>query len=192
MTSLVDYITKKFDEYKEERKKKGDQIKCLQVRMSFLENKNVKIKQQIDRKEQLSRKNYLLIHGIEERRHEVTDKVVIQTIKSEMDRDLDVKDIDRTHWLGAKLENKRRPVIVKAARYSERRQVFNSKKRLKGKNLFITESLTKLRMRKSKAARDEYFYFYVISIFNSKNFCLKFEYQLPILTSVLHLLSFFA
>ena len=79
------------------------------------------------------------------RRHEVTDEVVIQTIKLEMDIDMYVKDIDRTHRIGAKSENKRRPIIVKFARYSERR-----KKRLKGKNLSITESLTKLRMRKLK------------------------------------------
>ena len=76
-------------------------------RVSFLENKNGEIEQQIDRQEQYSRRNYLLIHGIEERRHEVTDEVVIQTIKSEMDIDLDVKDIDRTHRIGAKSKNKR-------------------------------------------------------------------------------------
>ena len=68
---------------------------------------NGEIEQQIDRQEQYPRRNCLLIHGIEERRHEVTDEVVIQTIKSEMDIDLDVKDIDRTHRIGAKSKNKR-------------------------------------------------------------------------------------
>ena len=98
------------------------------------------------------------MHGIEERRHwwKVTDEVVIQTIKSEMDIDLDVKAIDQTHQIDAKSENKCWPMIVNFARYSERCKVFNSKKKLKGKNLSITESLTKLRMRKLKAARDEY------------------------------------
>ena len=81
LTSSVDYITKKFDEYEEERKKKDQQIKCLQEHVSFLENKNGEIEQQIDRQEQYSRRNYLLIHGIEERRHEVTDEVVIQTME---------------------------------------------------------------------------------------------------------------
>ena len=73
-----------------------------------------------------------------------------------MDIDIDVKDIDRTHRIGVKSENKRGPITDKFARYSERRKVFNSKKRLKGKNFSITESLTKLRMRKLKAARNEY------------------------------------
>ena len=141
MTSSVDYITKKFDEYEEETKKKDEQIKCLQQIVFFLENKNGEIEQQTDRQEQYFRRNCLLIHAIEEKRHRsyVTDEVVIQTFKSEMDIDIDVKDIDRTHRIGAKTGNKRRPIIVKFARYLERRKVFNSKKRLKGKNLSITQ-----------------------------------------------------
>ena len=61
-----------------------------------------------------------------------------------MDIDIDVKDVDWTHRIGAKTENKRWPIIVKFVRYSERCKVFNSKKRLKGKNLSIVDSLTKL------------------------------------------------
>ena len=49
LTSSVYYTTKKFDEYEEERKKKDEQIKCLSV--SFLENKNGEIEQQINRQE---------------------------------------------------------------------------------------------------------------------------------------------
>ena len=102
LASSVDYITKKFDEYEEQRKKENEEIKCLQERVSFLENKNVEAEQQIDREEQYSRRKCLLIHSIEERRHEVTGEVVIQTIKSEMDIDIDVKDIDWTRRICAK------------------------------------------------------------------------------------------
>ena len=42
LTSSVDYITKKFDEFEEERKKKDEQIKCFQEYVPFLENKMVK------------------------------------------------------------------------------------------------------------------------------------------------------
>ena len=76
-------------------------LKCLQECVSFLENKKGEIEQQIERQEQYSRRNGLPKHGIEERRHKV-----IQTIKSEMSIDINVKDIDRTHWIGAKTENK--------------------------------------------------------------------------------------
>ena len=73
-----------------------------------------------------------------------------------MNINIDVKDIDRTHRTGAKTENKRRPIIVKFARYSERRKAFNSKKRLKGMSLSITDIFTKLPMSKLRAAKDAY------------------------------------
>ena len=100
---------------KKEKRKTSKLNVCKSV--SFLEKENGEIEQQIDRQEQCSRKNCLLIHGNEERRHGVTDELVIQTIKSEMDVDIDVKDTtDRTHRIGTKTENKRRPTIVKFAK----------------------------------------------------------------------------
>ena len=54
-----------------------------------------------------------------EKKHEVTDEVVIQTIKSKIDLDTDVKGIDGTHRKGAKTKNKRQPITVKFARYLE-------------------------------------------------------------------------
>ena len=39
-----------------------------------------------------------------------------------------------------------RPTIVKFVRYNDRNNVFNRKKKLKGKNIAITESLTASRM----------------------------------------------
>ena len=38
-----------------------------------------------------------MIHGIKEKGHEVTGELVIQTINSEMDIDIGVKDADQTH-----------------------------------------------------------------------------------------------
>ena len=69
---------------------------------------------------------------------------------------IDVKDINWTHRIAAKTE-KRWPIIAKIARCWERSKVINnSKKRLKGKTLSITESLSKLWMGKLRAARDEW------------------------------------
>lgn len=47
----------------------------------FYRKQNVEIEQQIDRQEQYSRLNYLLVYGIGKRRRKVTDELVIQTIK---------------------------------------------------------------------------------------------------------------
>ena len=56
-----------------------------------------------------------------------------------------IHDIDRTHGLRKrKIDNNvPRPIIVKFAMYKIRNRIFKTKKKLKGKNVSITESLTK-------------------------------------------------
>ena len=54
------------------------------------------------------------------------------------------------------VNHKYRPITLKFSRYSKRHKVFNSKKRLKGQNLSITDSLTKLPISKLRGARDKY------------------------------------
>ena len=69
---------------------------------------------------------------------------VIKTIKSEMDIDIDKKDIDQSHQTGATTENKYWPIVVKFLMCLERCKIFNRKKRLKGKTTPITESFLSL------------------------------------------------
>ena len=51
---------------------------------------------------------------------------------------------------------KSRPMIVTFVLYDDRRNVFVNKKVIKGKNISITERLTKERMGKLKEARERY------------------------------------
>ena len=64
-------------------------------------------------------------------------------------------DIEPIHRIG-KPREKSRPITVKFVRYNDRKNVFNRKKKLKGKNISITESLTATRMKKLKEAREIY------------------------------------
>ena len=57
-------------------------------------------------------------------------------------------DLDRSHRLEKpkRKDNKPRPIIMKFACYDVRREIFMKKRKLKGKRLLITESLTSSRM----------------------------------------------
>ena len=78
-------------------------------------------------------------------------------IKNEMGNDISYKDIERTHRIVTqKKDQKARPLIVKFVQYNDRRKVFVNKKRLKGKNLAITESLTRRRLEALKDAKKRY------------------------------------
>ena len=66
-------------------------------------------------------------------------------------------DIDRSHRLGnRKLDkSKPRPIIIKFSRYNLRTRIFKNKRKLKGKRISVTESLTKTRMEKLQKGRKE-------------------------------------
>ena len=112
-------------------------------------NTSVKnLENQLDRQEQYSRRNCILIHGITETQDENTDDISLRTINEHLELELTEKELDRTHRIGnPKSGNKRpRPIIVKFARYNIRRKIFVYEKRLKNSGISITESLTKGRM----------------------------------------------
>ena len=112
----------------------------------------------MDRQEQHSRRNCLLIHSIDEENQENTDEVVIIVLKQEMDEEITHLDIDRSHCLGnQKLEkSKLQPIIIKFSRYNVRAKTFKNKRKLKEKRPSITESLKKTRTEKLQKAREEH------------------------------------
>ena len=158
-------MSDKFDEYEKDRKEKEQIINGLQNEVSFLKERIDLLEKKSDDSEQYSRKNCLLVHGVEEQEQENTDNIVLNVIKEHLDIELLVKDFDRSHRFGkSNSKSKRRPIIVKFISYNDRRAIFNNKKRLKGTGISITESLTAERMRKLKSARDQFGFSNVRSI----------------------------
>lgn len=158
LTKSVKYISDQFDIYEKDRKEKEEIIKNLEEKVSYLSDTVTKLVKKADDQEQYSRRNCLLVHGLPETSRENTDDLVISMFKNEMDIEIFSDDIDRSHRIGKKKDdpNKVRPVIVKFTRYNDRNKVYRNKKRLKGKKMSITESLTELRLRKLKEAKDEF------------------------------------
>ena len=139
----VEFITQKFDEYEKDRREKDAIIAALQ---SELMNSNIKVEdpeKKIERQEQYSRRNCIIIHGLKEEKNESTNDKVVKLFREELNEDALLADLDRTHRIKKKdSSSKPRPVIVKFAQYNIREKVFKSKKKLKGKNISITETLT--------------------------------------------------
>ena len=138
-----------------ENKKKIEElngtVSKMNERIEELENK-------IDRQEQYSRRNCILIHGIAENKEENTDQQAIDFINENLDIKIDEIDIDRSHRIGryGKTKKKARPIIVKFARYNVRGRVFREKQKLKDKIKTFTESLTTKRIDQLNDAREKY------------------------------------
>ena len=116
------------------------------------------LEKEIDKHEQYSRRNYLLVHRIVETDDEVMDDLVIETISTNMNIEISPADLDRTQRVGKKKpgQNKPRPIIVKLSRDNVRKKAFSNKKNLKGSNESITEDLIPKRMEILKNARIEH------------------------------------
>ena len=86
----------------------------------------------MERQEQYSRRNCILIHGLKEEMDESTDDRVLKLFREELNEDVLLADLDRTHRIGKKRDwsSKPCPVIVKFARYNIREKVFKSKKKV--------------------------------------------------------------
>ena len=105
----------------------------------------------------------ILVHGVDEKEgHEDTDDTVINIFKKDMDVVIEKNDINRSHRLGRRHdrsngeEGKKRPIIVSFTSYRNRKIVFDSKKKLKGKKTVITESLSKERYALLNKCKDTY------------------------------------
>ena len=141
-----------------ENKKKDEKISKLEQRIKDLESENKGFSASIDELEQYSRRKCLLLHGIKEDSKEDTDDVAIKSLSQNVDIELDKKDADRTHHAGkpSRSDRKPDPIITKFARYNVRRDVYSNKRKLKGKNFLITESLTVARVKLLRQAQTKY------------------------------------
>ena len=133
LTDSFQLISDKFDEYEKDRKAKNELIMKLQMQVKELTDKVSNLFVQVDEQEQYSRRNCLLIHGVEENQNEDTDILSINIINEHLGLDIQPSDIDRTHRIGNKniTRKKGRAIIIKFIRYNTRKKVFMNIESLK-------------------------------------------------------------
>ena len=152
----MDFITKKPDKYVQERKEREEIINNLTENVAKLTQKVNVLSEAVEKQQQYSRRNCLLLHGITEKKQQNPGLLRIKAINKHLDLDISDRDIDRTHRTGnpRNADEKPRPIISKLVRYNDRKRIFDSKKKLKGKRIAITESLTVMCMKKLIEARE--------------------------------------
>lgn len=140
----------------EDRLKKA--IDKVEMKLKVLEET---MEDQVDKMEQYSRRNCLLLHGVPEAANEDTDELILQQAQKMLGSSgISITDIDRSHRLGPRrttataLKQGPRPIIVRFTNYRARQKIFSNKKSLKGSKQIITESLTKRRMNWFRRVRD--------------------------------------
>ena len=113
---------------------------------------------QVEKQKQCSRRNCLLLGGIPENMNEKTDDFCVAIMNEHPELSITEADIESTHPIGKPRDagQKSRPIIFKLVIYNDRKNIFNRKQKLKGKNIAIMVSLRAIRMKKLNEAREMY------------------------------------
>lgn len=119
-------------------------IKNLQAALEAKDKTIAELECKIDDIEQYQRRQCLRIFGIKEENDEDTDEIALKVAK-DIGVDLSVTDIDRSHRVGRKNEDRPRPIIVKFCSYRQRHKMYQNKKLLKGSGVTLREDLTRAR-----------------------------------------------
>ena len=98
----MDFMTNKFEEFELERQEKDKIMDTMKSDMVNMNEKIEKLERIVDRQEQYSRCNCLLLHGIAKGKRENTDELVLENLNEKMHIDLTPSDLDGTHRIGQK------------------------------------------------------------------------------------------
>ena len=140
-----------------ELEKRDAQIKRLEANLSTTEAR-------LEDLEQYSRRNCLIIHGIEETTGESTDDLICSVAKEELDVTILPEHIDRSHRIGQRGRKDQRgrplhrPIVAKFATYGPRSRIYAARSKLQKstKRIFIHENLTSDRQKLLKNVKSKY------------------------------------
>lgn len=157
LTDTVKFLSAKHDEQLEINSGLENKLALIERHQQLVKQKILHHDKEMDALEQYGRRNCLVLHGVAESEGENTDAVFVDTVSSRIGVNIEQRDLDRSHRLGKpNADGRPRPIIAKFARYNVRSNVFANKKRLKGSNVMLTESLTRHRVIVFNEARNRY------------------------------------
>ncbi|CAH1119039.1 unnamed protein product [Phaedon cochleariae] len=127
-------IEQKIRQIEEDVKTMNDKMKLLEIKVDSLQ--------------QQERINNICIYGVNEETGENLKNKVAKLLNENIDSSLQEEhliDIYRVGKINSRPQGKTRPIIVKLISYDRKLTLLKNIKKLKGKNMFITEDLVKNR-----------------------------------------------
>ena len=100
LAESVKFMTSKFGELEKDGKEKEKITNNLKGEVSYLSEKLGKMEESIDAQQQYSRRNCLLLHGIEETKGEDTDDLILEVLNDDMGLNILKTALDRSRRIG--------------------------------------------------------------------------------------------
>ena len=99
MNKAINFTNEKFKEFEKDLKKKEEKFKFLEKENDYLNKRLEKMDAVVDRQEQYSRSNFLLVHRIVEEKLEDTNEQIINTLQQSKYETVKPEDFDRLYRL---------------------------------------------------------------------------------------------
>ena len=117
LNELINSNQAKIAKLDEELTKLKNNLALKDKAIAGLEDDNYRLSQEVDDLEQYTRRTNVRIYGIAEQPEENTDNLAVDFFKSELNVDVALNDISRSHRVGEKSGAKPRPIIVRFTKH---------------------------------------------------------------------------
>lgn len=122
----------------------------LRNHVTELEKENQQLKEEVEQLKRSQNRKNIVVHGLNKRREDITSQNLCSTLKELLEIELSVNDLDDCYPLG-KSDNC--PIKIEFLSYQVKKNVLQNCRKLKGKNIFISNDLTKIQQRDNKILR---------------------------------------
>ena len=155
MESRIFDVEKERDEMKTQLQRMKEERREMEKKIVESKRDTNNIREELNHLQQYSRNFNLRIYKVPEKKGGEEDcaKMAIEVCK-EVGVDVDVKDIENAHRVGAIKDAHNRPIIVRFMRRETRDKVLKERRKLKGRPLSIGEDLTQQNIKLLKKAED--------------------------------------
>lgn len=123
-----------------------NQLQEQNDKIKNLERRVMKLEAETEEKERIDRNKDLIIHGIRENQGENLSDKALHMLNTDLELDLPSETIVSAQRLGrVREDNKPRPIRITFKSLTTKIEAYRNKRKLKGKNVTLTENLTPLR-----------------------------------------------
>lgn len=150
MSHKVDNLTTNIEMYDEKFTVLNGRISAGKMREKSYGDKVADLTHRIDDQEDRSKRNNLIIYGLEEDREETTDKVEEKVRKLLLTKGVistAMIKIDRAHRIGKKVNGRNRPIVVRFTYFKDKVTILKNSKQLKNTPIRISEQYCKTTMK---------------------------------------------
>ena len=102
MAKGVEFTTQKYDEYEKDGRKMDAIIATLQNELKRASMKVEDVEKKMERQEQYSRRNCILVHRLKEEMDKSIEDRVLKLFREELNEDVLLANLDRTHRIRKK------------------------------------------------------------------------------------------